>query len=571
METLAHGGYAMVGFNNVGFDYPVLHTLYKMKIATAKALYDKAQGIFESQNLENGRWAHDVKVSDMIVPQIDLFRVHHFDNKARMTSLKTLEFNMRSSSVEDLPFPPGTYLRPEEIPVLTKYNRHDVEETAKFLDLSLDKLKFRAELSVKYDRDFMNHNDTKIGKDYFIMQLEKAGIQCYSYGSTGRTPRQTKRPVIHLKEAILPWLKFEIPEFQRVLDWLRQQSITETKGVFNGLIARVDNLDFVFGLGGIHGSVNNKVIHSDDEFAIIDIDVEAYYPSTAIVQKFKPAHYPDKFCQIYADLKAQRQSYKKGTNENAMLKLAINGVYGDSNQKFSVFYDPLMTMSITLNGQLLLCLLAEWLVLRGLGKIIQVNTDGMTLKVARKDLPEFREVVAHWEKATQLRMEENEYRTMFIRDVNNYVAVYMNGKVKRKGAYEHDLELHQNHSALVIPKVVEKVLIDNAPIRETLVNWPDMMDFMLRTKVPRSSDLLLDDQIIQNNSRYFVSINGGSLIKKMPPLAKDPDKWRHIGIDSGWKVTIANVITDELLQGMKHQINYDYYLQEIEKLCLQLA
>lgn len=571
MDILRSSGYSMVGFNNLGFDYPVMHMLYRMKEATARALYDKAQSIFFSQSEDNDKWVHTVKSSDMIVPQIDLFKIHHFDNKARMTSLKTLEFNMRSGSVEDLPFAPGTCLQPYQIDTLRKYNRHDVEETAKFLDLSLDKLRFRIDLSAKYDRDFINHNDTKIGKDYFVMQLEKAGIQCYNYSDKGRTPRQTVRPVIHLKDAILPWIKFDIAEFQRVLDWMKCQSITETKGVFKDVTAIVCGFEYVFGLGGIHGSINDKIIHSDDEHALIDIDVEAYYPSTAIVQKFKPAHYPEKFCQIYADLKAQRQSYKKGTNENAMLKLAINGVYGDSNQKFSVFYDPLMTMSITLNGQLLLCLLAESIILKGVGNIIQINTDGMTVKVPRKCIDLFRGVVANWENMTGLKMEENQYQSMFIRDVNNYIALYTNGKVKRKGAYEHDLDWHQNHSALVIPKVAEKVLVENALIRETVINWPDTMDFMLRTKVPRSSKLLHGDQLIQNNSRYYVSINGNQLTKKMPPLPKKPDEWRFIGIESGWKTTIANVVSDDVMQTMKHNINYEYYIQEVEKLCLQLA
>lgn len=572
MNLLKMLSYSMVGFNNLAFDYPVLHTLYRMGQATAKSLYDKAQAIFDTQDQD--RFSHNVKVSDMVVPQIDLFKIHHFDNKSRGTSLKTLQFNMRSESVEDLPFPPGSYLNNDEIDLLIKYNKHDVLETAKFLEHSLDKIKFRVELSKQYSRDFLNHNDTKIGKDYFVMQLENAGIQCYNYGPKGRTPRQTKRPVIHLNDAILPQLQFTNPEFQRVLGWLKQQSITETKGVFKDLIAKVGGIDFVFGLGGIHGSVNNKVIHSDDDAVILDIDVEAYYPSTAIVQKFKPAHYPEKFCEIYADLKARRQGYKKGTNENAMLKLAINGVYGDSNNAFSVFYDPLMTMSITLNGQLLLCLLAEWLVTNDIGNIIQVNTDGMTVKVPRVNLDRFREIVRHWESVTNLKMEENEYKTMIIRDVNNYIAVYANGKIKRKGAYEHDLEWHQNHSALVVPKVAEKVLVFGAAIRETVESWPDVMDFMLRTKVPRSSSLWINSGgkrvQIQNNTRYFVSNHGGQLFKKMPPLPKTPDTYRWISVESGWKIETANLIKEETLPEIRKRINFDYYIQEVEKLCLQI-
>ena len=35
--------------------------------------------------------------------------------------------------------------------------------------------------------DFMNHNDTKIGKDCFVMKLEEAGVACYDYGDKGPT------------------------------------------------------------------------------------------------------------------------------------------------------------------------------------------------------------------------------------------------------------------------------------------------------------------------------------------------------------------------------------------------
>ena len=250
----------MVGFNNIGFDYPVLHTLIRMGKSDAATLYQKAQAIIGSQSDEEGdKWAHQVNPSDRFVEQLDLFKIHHFDNKARATSLKVLEFNMRSDSIEDLPFPVGTVLTREQIEVLKQYNKHDVAQTKAFYHHTLDMIHFREELTRKYARDFMNHNDTKIGKDYFTMKLEEAGVACYDFGPSGRTPRQTKRPVIHLKDAILPWINFEHPEFNRVMNWLKAQTITETKGVFTDLTATVNGFTFVFGLGGIQGSLHRDL------------------------------------------------------------------------------------------------------------------------------------------------------------------------------------------------------------------------------------------------------------------------------------------------------------------------
>lgn len=562
----AHGG-TMVGFNSLGFDYPVLHTLLRMGRADAPTLCAKAQAIIGAQDGDEERWMHAVKPADRIVRQVDLYKIHHFDNRARATSLKVLEFNMRADNIEELPFPVGSTLTQDQVPVLKAYNRHDVKMTRRFLTHTRDMIRFREELCVKYpDRDWINYNDTKIGKEFFTMRLEQSGVQCYTYGPEGRQPRQTRRNSIALREAILPWITFENPEFQRILNWLREQTITETKGVFKDVTARVGGIDIVFGLGGIHGSVESEVIEADAQTIIVDIDVEGYYPSTIVAQRFKPAHYPDKFCDIYAEIKEQRKLYRKGTAENAMLKLASNGVYGDSNNPFGPFYDPLMTMQTTLNGEMLLCLLAENLLkIPGL-RIVQMNTDGLTVALPPQHRESLTQVVQWWEGITKLKMEYADYRRMFIRDVNSYIAQKLDGSVKRKGAYEWDREWHQDHSALVVPKVAERVLLEGAPIRETVEQWPDIMDFMLRIRVPRSSYLCHGDDRIQNTSRYLITKTGKPLFKWMPPL-KGKNEWRRIGVESGWNVTVCN----DVREATGAQVDFDYYIREVEKLCNGLS
>ena len=563
LQTVRSHNGRLIGFNNLSFDYPILHMIIKMNRVQPDIIYQKVQAMFDAQ--DEDKWAHQVYAGDRYISQIDLFKIHHFDNNARSTSLKALEFNMRSKTIQDLPFKPGTILDQDQILTLRQYNRHDVNQTKVFYTHTQDMLSFREKLNTMYPgRDWLNFNDTKIGKEYFVMRLEEAGVACYDFGSTGRTPKQTIRPWIRLNDAILPWIQFDQPEFRRVLEWLKQQQITETKGVFKDLTASINGFEFVFGTGGIHGSVESRIIESTEDWVIIDLDVSSYYPNLAIANEFYPQHLGKTFCTIYKSLYEQRKQYDKKSAENAMLKLALNGVYGDSNNKFSVFYDPLFTMKITLNGQLLLCMLAESLMkIPGL-ELIQINTDGLTVRLPRTEKPRLDFATFMWEEQTQLTLEDVIYKTMMIRDVNNYVAVKEDGSVKRKGAYEYVTSWHQNAGGLVIPKVAEKVLVEGAPIRKTVENWPDKLDFMLRTKVPRSSYLQWGEQQVQNITRYYIAKGGKPLTKWMPPL-KGKTEWRKIAVESGWNVQVCNDLDDATLP-----IDYEYYIKEVEKLTLGL-
>ena len=324
------------------------------------------------------RWDHNIWPSDRMVTQGDLFKIHHFDNAARSTSLKKLEINMRSRTVEDLPYPPDQPTTSEQKDEIIKYMCHDVSETLKFYHASLDQIRFRDELAERYPDmgDVLNMNDTKIGKKFFERELERNGTPCRVRVDGRKKPRQMIRNSVALRDVISNRVAFEHPEFQRVKSWLESQVLgpkqdpraapgeIETKGIFSDLSATIDGFQYDFGTGGIHGSLHSTVVHEDDEWEIWDWDVASYYPNIAISNRFYPEHLSENFCDIYETVYQMRKGHAKGTAENAMLKLALNGVYGDSNNKHSPFFDPQYTMAITINGQLLLCMLAEWLTVR---------------------------------------------------------------------------------------------------------------------------------------------------------------------------------------------------------------
>jgi hypothetical protein len=334
----------------------------------------------------------------------------------------------------------------------------------------------------------------------------------------------------------------------------------------------VDGFRFDFGTGGIHGSLENKIARSTKKYKLIDADVSSMYPNIAISNRVYPEHLTEKFCDIYEDVYNQRKSFAKGAAENAMLKLALNSVYGDSNNKYSVFYDPKYTMNITINGQLSLCLLAEKLLtIEGLN-IIQVNTDGVTVAVPIDKEEEYNKITSLWQTQVKLQLEFADYSKMLIRDVNNYIAVYTNGKIKRKGAYQYeDLGWHQNHSALVIPKAAEAAMLHGKDIAEFVLehskNPDNKWDFMLRTKVPRSSQLVLvkgdEETVLQNICRYYPCKDGGKLVKIMPPL-EEGGELRRMGIDTSWNVIPCNNMDNFDID----KIDIDYYVEEASKLLI---
>lgn len=620
------------GFNNLGFDYPVLHYILKTKNITCKKIYDEAQRIINS--MKNERFGKTIQARFHYIPQGDLYKMNHLDNKAKATSLKALAVFLRSKNVQELPIAHDKELTHEEMDEVIRYNINDVLVTYQYFTECQEGITLREELSKEYEANFTNFSDSKIGSEIFIKEIEKVKPNsCFKYVHGKRTVCQTKRSIIHLKDCILSYIQFNRPEFQALLAWFKRQSIRETKGVFSNLTEynlgelakyatmvkkrskkldseptdeelayarrdnplvevevkelksgkksyfftwneaeslniNVNNHQYVFGVGGIHSSIESQVVKEDDEYMIVDLDVNSYYPNLSIANNIFPAHLGIEFCNVYKDLYDRRKTFAKGTAKNLSIKLALNSTYGNSNNEYSPFYDPKYTMTITVSGQLSLLMLIEMILERLEGaSSIQSNTDGITIRIKRKDSEALNEIVKEWEKITGLEMERNDYSIMFIQNVNNYLAVYTNGKTKLKGKFEYDLEHHQNPSALVVKKAVEAFLVKGVPIDEFITKHTDMFDFMLRTKVPRASRLVSVDEEgreyeEQNISRFYVSkaSDAKSLIKIMPPM-KNQTEDRRIGICVGRKVRVCNHVDD-----FRWDIDYDYYIEEAKKL-----
>jgi hypothetical protein len=633
------GGYfsRMYGFNNLGYDWVIVAEFLRWFRSGSpggwrgcvETLRRKNDEVFASID----RWAHRPKPWLIEVPQVDLYLLHHFDNPNKRTSLKTLEFNMRSHDVQESPVPFDRPVRADEIDGGIAYNVHDVRETKRFAAHSRDMLEFREKLIAdsngEIKLDALSWNDTKIGKKHFARVLEKRqpGI-CYD---ENRKPRQTWRTSLKLGDIVLPYIRFERPEFRALLDQVREMVLRtgrtgklETKGVF-AASAIADGFQFDIGNGGIHGSVSRKVFIATRNRPIVDIDVASQYPSIAIVNRLYPAHLGTLFCDVYSELKDERIAAKrliKSADRDVAhsaavkadaLKFSLNGVYGDSNSAFSVFYDPAYTMSITMNGQLLILMLVEKLMTIPSLELIQVNTDGVTFAVGETWIDSVRAVMDWWQHGTSLELEENRYNRVFVRDVNNYVAEDLDGNVKLKGeAYDYEMKIgkqkqwNKDHSSLVIQKAAVAAMLHDVDVEHFVEDHlqRDPWDFMLRAKVDGQNRLVLDDgQVLQKTVRYYISQTGSKLTKVMPglkgsptprrigihaeglaeaiPIGKQKDGYRcsicgehfraksidfaeHNSRCHTWKVTIANRYDGHT----PADIDLRYYVQQAEKLVL---
>lgn len=418
----------MIGFFSENYDYPMIHFIYTNPSCTVEQIYAKSQSIISSVD----RFGHIIWARDRFAPQIDLAKVHHFDNKAKTTTLKALQINMRAPNVMESPIPFGQPVSAADVDAaVIPYNGNDVAETKRFAHISMGALNFRIGLIDQFGVEVLNYNDTKIGEKMLEQRL--GDDVCFTRVDGRRQKRQTVRSRIALKDIIFPYIRFNNPEFQRVHRFMLDQVLTpddlddpeaviKTKGVFTNLTADVGGLTFYFGTGGVHASVEAQRFIATDEWPIRDIDVEGLYPRIAIVNRLAPEHLGEAYITEYAKIPAERKLHAKGTYQNAALKLAANGSWGKSNNKFSVFYDPLYAMQIPINGQLMICMLAEWLLTVPTVTLIQANTDGITYRVRRDHMDAAKAIEQQWQDYTQLKLEDASYSRMWIRDVNNYVA-----------------------------------------------------------------------------------------------------------------------------------------------------
>jgi hypothetical protein len=394
---------------------------------------------------------------------------------------------------------------------------------------------------------------------------------------------RTYRKSIKISDIIFPYVKFNSDIFNLVLNHFKNLEIKDTK---SGSEFSVNYKDFQFdyGSGGIHGSISNSIVESDKEYVIIDADVSSLYPSIAIVNGLYPRHLGREFVDIYnQEIVVPRLIAKKEGNKVLAdgFKLAANSVYGKSNDVYSWLYDPQYTMATTINGQLLLTMLAEMLMEIDDSKLIQINTDGLTMRIPRDKGTQYYEICEKWMKITKLELEYVEYSKMIIFDVNNYLAFYTNGKYKAKGRCEfEDIPLHKNKSFAIIPRAFYEYHKNNVEPVEFITNHNNIYDFCAGVKSKRSDKRggnWYQLHWIENGDyktkklsktvRYYVSNKGATLIKHSEDGSQshvEAPVRKGTRILKDWKVTYFNKSVKHN-DFSKYDIDYTYYISKVNE------
>ena len=212
----------------------------------------------------------------------------------------------------------------------------------------------------------------------------------------------------------------------------------------------------------------------------------------------------------------------------------------------------------------MIMMLCERLELAGI-EIMSANTDGIVVKLYKRNKEIFDKITTEWMKETKLGADSEEYKAYVNRDINNYVIEELNGKVSYKGAlnpFMYAVDLQKGYDMPIVAQSVVNFFLYNKPVMETLYECTNILDFCKTQNVGRQFHVEFTinnkTEVLQRNVRFYVSNKGGK-IEKVHTLEKN-----RSGLCAGKQVTILNTLDD--IDIKYRDINYHYYYNEAIKI-----
>ena len=392
--------------------------------------------------------------------------------------LKIYGGRMGAKKLQDLPIAPDALISPEQRVELRRYCKNDLDTTEALYRSLEPAIKLREQIGAQYGGiDLRSKSDAQIAEAVIKYRLNEY---------TGRTYKPRKVAVGHACRYGDPKIvSFQGDELQKVFHRILKSDFPV---VSNGSVKmpewlqktkiRIGQTDYQMGIGGLHSCEKGQSVVAGLDQILADFDVASYYPSIILKLKLAPKDMGSDFLLIYQDIVTERlQAKARGDKLTAdTLKIVVNGSFGKLGSMYSALYAPELMIQTTITGQLCLLMLIEWVESVG-ARVVSANTDGIVILCDKSREKWLEEVMFDWMLTTSFELERSDYRSIHSRDVNNYMAVKPDGKVKRKGVYAEPV-LSKNPDFTIVTDAVAAFLSKGKPVEDSIRASADPKGFV---------------------------------------------------------------------------------------------
>ncbi len=577
----------MITFNGIHYDIPILLYIINNKIDNVENYLQKLKE-WSDYIINNDFWWNDSELKKYKYQNrwIDIDLYLYWSKMLRLSkkiSLKGLAIQMNYPVVQELPFDPSMSLNHAQIDELRHYNSvHDLSITDLLFTQftgkgtvplgNLGTVQLRAKVKEKYGINAMSFDAPKIASEvmlYKYCQKTNKELKVFKKQKFEKTSFQFKDLFTDYK------FEFKTKILKDIYNkWMNSyNTFNETFTCFTK--NQEEGIKLSIGVGGIHNLVKNEMYEANEDYEICDIDIESLYPTFILglhCFRFKELE------ETYEEFKHLRVTESKpnikkfkGTDkeqfwkeEDAFNKVILNGLSGHIDQEHSPLYNNIGAMKMRCMGQLVLLTVIEKIHEENI-KIIQVNTDGLTvlLPKIKKDL--FASIVQETEQLYKVKFEYGYYQKMILANVNTYLAQDLSGSIKQKGLFVEKPELGNSVDYLIIPKALKAYYIDNISVKQFVESHTNILDFCCSQKVDKSYTIeWTSPEFIRSKqqrlNRFYASTKGGYIFKCRN------GKQNHLLKESG--VMIYNNHNPDVFPT---DINYKFYIAEINKIILEIA